>query len=305
MRILRAGLTLVLLVGIVTLCAIVNSYKEPELVGVWCDTTDRTYMLEFLNDGTYIESNVMVPLPYTVNDSEDLLTIANPSGDITAASLVKNFGGTLTLIIDGVERTLKRVDSDFTVSGSETDGELVRSLGLVDNSYDHTRVNFYSNKRFAFSTNDISLSGRYAESSSGDLTLYYSSDEVLYTFDNLYKFGGYYVAGLLESSVSSNPVKKNAIEYGSIQLLGSVLDSQANIVYEFDSSGKCLRTTSNGIASEFMYNVDMDGLITLVDTANVGVEVNLFYDRTTNKVYRFVFEPDSWREFINGSAETE
>lgn len=294
MRIVRSFIIFILLLVCFAICYILSLYKLPIIAGVWRDVSDPSYMLEFFDDGTYIESRVAASNTYTVDDEGSTLTLNNPSGDVTRSNITRNFRGAITVLLDGDTRTLEQTSDGFKAweqSQTELSGKMYRLMDRRENS---PAVTLYSDSSFRVKSTVSEVYGRYTESASGDVVLYYDDGSK----DTLYKFGSLLVMGKLDSSLSANMVKENAIEYGSIQVVGSAFDYESGASYEFQQDNICYRTASNGVLSKFIYSISVDGLVTLVDAANAGVEVNLYYDRSTNSVYRFVFEPDSWNEYI-------
>lgn len=279
-----------------------TKFKTPEPVGVWKDV-DEEYYVKFYDDGTYVETDYNLPRPFEVKG--DVLTLYNANGQATTADLVMNYGGRLRVLLNGEERVLettKRTPALYQW-GEETVTQSVAAYRLKAKFDEDCYLRFYEDDAFSYTLGSDKVVGKYAETLGGELLLLTVDGSL---DERLVRWNRGYAMGRLETNITVETVKENAIEDRGLMFRGDIYDASTRTSYQFDGDGIALRSTDDGTTEQFLYYVDTDGLVTLVDSAGLGVYVYLWYDEVTGQTYRYVFERDGWTDFLltAGGEET-
>ena len=277
-------------------------FKTPEPTGVWKDV-DEEYYVKFNDDGTYSETVYNLPRPFEVDG--DTLTLYNANGQATTADLVMNYGGKLRVLLNGENRVLEPTERKPVLYqwGEEITGSALAAYRLKADFDNDCYLRFYEDNLFSYTLGSDNVAGKYAETLSGDLLLL-TRDES--SSERLVSWNRGFAMGRLETNITVETVKENAIEDRGLMFRGDIYDAATRTSYQFDGDGFVLRSTDDGTTAQFLYYVDTDGLVTLVDSAGLGVYVYLWYDEITGQTYRYVFERDGWVDFLltAGGEET-
>lgn len=290
---LLIGVAIVLAVGMFYI------YRVPVPSGIWVDVDDPTYMLEFNADGTYRESIFNMDRPYKVSPDGETLTIYTVGYDPVISKLYRNFGGHMILEVNGALREMRRADdkTSYKYNNTKPSGSPVAVYNLLASFDEKVSLSLFSLNIFELETGDDLITGKFYEKDKDELLLFYE-DGLNQICDRLVYWDNGWALGDLESTLDVSVVKDNALTVGGYSLSGLVTDVDSDVLYSFSNNGVCSRSDAAGNTVEFLYDVDVSGLITLVDKTNTGVECWLWYDSSAGVVYRYVFSRDSWSEYL-------
>ena len=273
------------------------SIKEPTVTGHWQDVDDDDYFMIFSSDGTYRESTYNTQLAYSVYG--DTLILNDMAGHEATTYLHKNLGGKMTVSLYGKTRVLQPMDGKAKISSVDTSkaGAVVGAYQLVSGCSEDVSLRLYDQFVYKLNIGDTTHTGRFARSTDGTLLLHIPGDELWVECLKPYDYG--YVFGEMEAELDSESVKLNAIEDRGTVLIGDVKDTFSDTVYYFTRDNHVVMTPSGKSAMECNYFVDSSGIITITDSAGLGISDTMYYSQTTGKVYRYVFGRDEWFEFLS------
>lgn len=112
-----------------------------------------------------------------------------------------------------------------------------------------------------------------------------------------------FAMGPVDSDLRSSTVKENVLEDSRLSLSGTVYDQYTDTTYIFDDSGFAKRTNSDGITVEFMYHVDLNGDVVMVDSVGYGATIEMWYDSASSTMYRYTLDRDTWTDYLITSGE--
>lgn len=284
------------------LCVIailISFYKVPTPTGTWADKEGGFY-ITFFEDGTYIDSVFQSPFSYYVDGST--LILHDAAGQTTSTLLHKNFGGEITLVLNGTKRVLVPVDEVSDVSSPDIFSLQAvasfesRTPGYSEDLYLRLREGNY----YTFTVGSEQISGPYATATNGNLYLY---DTVSKTVDCARPVVGGYAFSPLTADLSYSVQKSNALEVGSLQLAGTAGSTEAGIYYQFQDDNVVFVGTSDTDLMEMTYFCDSEGLIAITDLYGVSYTDYLYYDIASGLLYKNVMVEDSWYNYLQGLSE--
>lgn len=290
-RVVRSVVCVVLTVGV-----LVGGYQvfsrigtaTPE--GVWAD--DSGFSIRFLPDGTYIDSVNAIRCPYKLGDGQ--VTFLTVDGTETLTTLTKNYGQRVSVLFGGVEHTMRpQVDT----SVQSTLHQCIDVFKLKQAFESQQSFTLYSDGTFdLIEDGEISISGTvvYHGPNQIDLMDGVSGEAVL----TLTRVGEYYVAGELVTGFDTESVRVNAVGDSTIKLEGYADYFETGASYEFSANNTAVLLTSTGQEIPMIYSVDAEGLVTLVDIAGTHQRDYLFYSKEWDKLYRYVFARDTWKDYL-------
>lgn len=286
-------------VAICIIAILISFYKTPKPLGVWEDKEGEFY-ITFLEDGTYIDSVFQSPFNYYIDGST--LILHDATGQTTSTLLHKNFGGEITIILNGVKRVLTPVDEvpevsppDIlnlqTISSFES-----RTSGYGEDIYLRLREGNY----YTFTIGSEQISGPYAKATNNDLYLY---DTVSKTVDCAKAVIGGYAFSPLTAELLYSVQKSNALEIGALELSGTAGSTESGVYYQFHDDNVVFVGTSDTDLTEMTYFCDSDGLIAITDLYGVSYTDYLYYDISSGLLYRNLMVEDSWYSYLKGLSE--
>lgn len=313
---MKRALTLLCLLSLLSLSAC--SRAGHDLTGTWEDVEDDSYRVQFTGQDTYKDTLYGITLSCTELE-DNVLLYASPAGDMYFVPVSWTWGGNPVLEIGGMHRELRRVsDSDITavykdidVNNLTSEYTLKSQLGVQSS----LRVDDQNNAEFELNfgepneDNVNAISGKSAISTVSNLLTFYYEDGSESEEFRLSDSGSYIsslplsVDGTISAEVSySNPSLSQENGY---TLDGTVFYPDGSIFYKFSSDGICTKEMYTGSSLEYSYYVDTDGLITLAAKGGNGSYDYMYYDHTTNTVYRLVYQRNSWQDYLSSLLYTE
>lgn len=284
---------------------LITTYRVPVPSGTWVDESSDFY-LTFLDDSTYMDSEYNTLFQYRLEG--DTLSFTDAAGQSVSTQLVRNFGGKIRVVLNGVERTLVPSAEEMPKAESlSTEGmEPITAYESRNTGYsEELYLRLYDQNIYTVLIGTDQITGRYATATNGNLYLY---DSVSKTVDCLVPTIGGYATCPLVTTIEVDSVKSNAIEDGSLTLQGEARAQSTGISYSFSSDNIVTVTLSAGDSLDMNYYCDADGFIALSDSYGAcGVDY-MYYDKSTGTLYKNVLVEDSWFTYLQGltpSSNTE
>lgn len=264
------------------------------------------------NDNLILQSHLEEEYIYDLSDMSEL----TPDKDYKT-------GKNLNLVQDGIIYSYEKIsdskesDDDTlveenTIITNNIEGEVEditnglsiwKKYNMISNIGSNTIFILNKDNNFHMITvnDDVTIdSGKFILNSQGlYLNPMQSSDITVFHTSGNYIFGTE-----LEGTVLYKNKAKNALENDGFLLQAELYNISNNIFYGFYIDGTATVTTTNGNTINYDYTVSNDGLITLVPKAITGFGYGqnpdyMFYDKYSNRIYRVVFELDTWTEYID------
>ena len=297
LRIPRLTLFLVALLGAEFFAATKIGTAEP--VGVWKDEQSEYYIVFDPTTLTYRETTYNIPRPYSVNGDSVVLT--DVSGQQTVCQLGRNFGYKVSLSLNGEKHLMSPIQStplmsEWGVAPRAEDCVAVYSSKVSFGNPLLLRI--YSDRSYVFKNVEqgADIQGKYAVGTQGDLLLF-STGEAMADVLKPWELG--YVMGALDTNISAQVLKANAIDNRGLVLCGYVRIPDAGATYDFQEDNIVIRTLSTGEQVKMLYFVDSMGLVTMSDMVGGNSKDYMWYDVATGVMYRYIFERDNWFDFVD------
>lgn len=282
-------------------------YTKP-MHGLWVNVNDSDLIVEFKDNGTYVDSYHNYPLTYF--DYNSAVVMQDVFGNSTVVDRSFNMSKTLELYIDGTWGEYKYLSNNqdqskyqeyfydweslvFNPTGNATTFDLKSNVSI--NSDDlQPQLRIYDDKKFSFEIGDyytvgIVFSGdrtiALAEELNSGFSVFYHEDDILYGKE-------------LYSNVTCVPTMKNLTEVNGFALEGSSIDQDTSISYRWTEDGRVIRCLPTGQEVTYNYNVDSTGLVTLSSIDSSIIDDYMFFDEESHLLYRYVFVPDTWDNYL-------
>lgn len=293
-----------LLVGVLCLLTVASvmlfwQYKTPVPAGVWKDV-DSDYFIVFFDDGSYTETAYNLSRPYEV--AGDRLTLYDISGQQTTTQLTRNYGGKITVNLNGHVRIMAPTSRAPSLYQWE-DSELSQPIAAykLHNSFDKTYyLRLYPNEFFTSVLGNKEVRGKYALASTGELLLFTRGGNSL---ECLMPCSHGYAVGRMTTDIDEQVIKSNPLEERGLLLSGFASDISTGARYIFTEDNSVIREDASGLSTEFIYFVDPTGFVTLTDTAGLGIEDYLYFDTVNNVMYRYVLQRDGWVDYLVSAGQ--
>lgn len=287
---------------------------ERTIEGAWQDASG--YRIEFMSDGTFMESTYGKPMQYTV--TEDNLLYAWADGFMRSTPIVFESDGLLSLTINGEARTFSSTASaiacnNWGVSELPTNLTMASKFTLIGNSGSVSELRLFSDKHFSLAWGSgidqwniagaNSILGMYADRGPADLLLLYNSDcsEVTSFLEG--KSGQYVAACPLVGRLSAvQEDYASPVNWRGYIVEGTAQDISAQITYEFGRDNSLLEIGPSGEQINYAYYIDTEGLISLYCLDGDIPTDYMWLDVETRAVYRMVYQRDSWTDYIYNIA---
>lgn len=290
---------------------------DHDLQGHWVEK-NGDYAVTFSEDGTYTDNLTGVPLEYL--ETSDGLTYFTLSGDMCYDTPSWDMMGTLHLYIGGKDRELKASTSEKDHSFPSQ--KSLMSGRVVSERYTLKSALPISSQLFLMEDNSFAYHLLLDGAEAGDwrtegyagvrglaektvdgrrIALYYNDGESVDVL-RISPYGAY-MATFPLSNDGELLVEKDyhnvslGVESGYV-LDGTVFDESNSTFYTFTTDSICTKTAQGGGEVLYNYYVDTEGLITLGPVEGSFGEDYLYYDAKENRVYRLVYQRDSWYDFI-------
>lgn len=276
--------------------------------GSWKDI-DGNYYIVFDTDGTYKDSTLGAPMPYFLQDG--VVVVVDPSGDFVYNKARWYIDGDLLLYVGGQERRLTRsevaVDA-FSVVLPEDMGALelkdkyvAKSAVITGSAFCIYEGNYYtldstlksSKGKLFCSTEDSHYSLCDTENKTSDV-MFKSSDGV---------FLGSLPLTSDENLEVLEDYSNKSLGLGKGYLLEGVLYAgHSGVTYTFSSDSVCVKSAYGIGDVVYNYYISENGLITLGSTTGVADDDYMLLDTISGQVYRFVYQQDSWFQYLSALA---
>ena len=279
----------------VTMAFVCSRYRVPDIHGVWEDAA-REYSLIFQDNGMYRESVYNAERPYEVTG--DTLVMHDQLGNTLTLELTPTKDGALTLPLNGTTRTLTqsrhtvKLSSDVIIPQSVPASEVYcLDTGVTLKLWD-------SNNVYSISASEVpQIVGKWAkDATNGELILFGKDGTPL----DVFKHTGFgYAVNEMSMHVQAESIEANAVELAGYRLTGFVEDKNSRLQYRFKAGTNVVeRTSPGGEVIEFVYGMDANGLVSMVDMVGKGVTDSLWIDLHCGEAYRYVFEYDGWHQYL-------
>lgn len=296
-------LIILVVAGVACLSSVIvfTRFKMPKITGTWKDVSSEYYVV-FYADGTYVESTYNIPCAYTVDYENRILTLDSVDESVSTTTLVPTIDRSITVLINDSMHTLKpvRYSPRLYTWGSEIDSKITGVYNMSDSFSEDVELILYDDYCFEYSIGSTSVTGKYAHSRRGGIMLLTDGGS---TVEYLSSTANGFAMGPVDSDLRSSTAKENVIEDSRLSLSGTVYDQYTDTTYTFDDSGFAERTDSDGITVEFMYHVDLNGDVVMVDSVGYGATIEMWYNSASSTMYRYTLDRDTWTDYLITSGE--
>jgi len=294
------SIVLIAMVVLGVLCFLVST---PEPSGVWKDV-DSEYYIKFLDNNEYVESMYNTRRSYRVN--ANTITFFDISGAPSQVSIARNLFGKVVVTLNGSRHVMRACKEEPIMSQwTEVPSGTTTATFKLKNEFDND-ANFWCYDNYVVTGNYFGekITGKWFRATDGTLLVFKewgdSNPEVLLSA------GTNYVCGVMNTDINFNVLKQNLIEDKGVLLSGSasIVDSTTGkeIMYNFYGDNKVTREVLGETSVSLVYYCDSDGLITINDNVGMGYKDYLYFDKENKTMYRYVFEPDSWANYLTVGA---
>ena len=271
----------------------------PEITGLYQDMNDPEFYIFFKDDGTYVDTTYCFPRAYSVKD--DVLYIEDLLRRQLEVELKPSIGRHLYLELNGERRVLKAAEAvpQFNYAENSVQGTPYEKYSLF--AQHPGSLEFHPHSSWVFEYNGDTRLGKYFRlNDQYTLLLEQGDSEELHL---LAHSGPFLAFGEMTSDIRSEPIMYNTLSVRGYSLDGVAYDNTGLLV-DFQPDGIANVSSPDGEAvAKFIYFTDQDGLIYLTDMSSAGVHLSLYMNPKDSKIFRFVFESDSWFHFLTGGAE--
>lgn len=288
--------TVALLAAIGALGAAATNIGVPETLGVWWEE-DGDFYLVFNKDGTYQDSVYGIRCPYEVHG--DTLVLYDVLGRTTTAELQSNLGRHVAVHLNGQTHVLSpnRGKDQLHFPDPEPSDTAVSAYRMLNEFGSKYTLRLYDNMVFSAAFAAGTVTGFYAINSDDTLVLFTESGT-----DYMPSWGNGFAFGSLSNTLTYSVLQANVLEARGLLITGEVIDNDTGVTFAFKDDNTVLVDSDVAGVVEYSYFASPDGLITITDMAGLSIHDYLYYEVETGRVYRYVWETDSWYSYLAGGG---
>lgn len=294
-KLLKIGVPIILLLAVIAgEVFVLSQVGTAEPVGVWKDVDDE-YYISFDPSGTYVETTYNLPRRWEVR-SGGILILSDITGNEVAVELTKCFESRVVVTLNGDTHVMAPFDGLARLSSwmEPEASEFIGSFKVRGDFSDGTFIRLSANKVYSGIIEGEAINGKYAIDPAGNLLLFGKETGVEAIY-RPWEMG--YVCGKMESNLASTLELSNPLQNRGYTLNG--ICTYGGTSYSFRDNNTVERESADGGTSSFIYFANPNGLVTMTDTAGMGVRDYIYYDADTGDCYRYILEEDDWFNYIS------